>query len=281
MHPQSRTDETIAKLARRAHGVVTRAGLLAAGITDEEIKTRLRRGSLIRVYPGVYRVGHVAPSVEATYMAAVLACGPGALLMGAAAAYLYGLLKGDPPPPVVMTRTERDIEGIETHRTRSKDRGTSWRGIPLTTVPRTLTDLARSMPEKELAVVCHHAQVRFGIRPSQARGKARRILEGHIPVTLSELESRFLKTLDEANLPRPQTNRRTRGRTYVDCRWPDRHLTVELDGYRYHHTRHAWENDRRREREAHARGDEHRRFTYGDVFDDQRLMLAELHDLLA
>jgi very-short-patch-repair endonuclease len=281
MRGQNGTDEKIAKLARPSHGVVARAALLAAGVTSRQIEVRIARGSLIRVYPGVYRVGHVAPSVEATYMAAVLACGPGALLMGAAAAYLYGLLKGDPPAPVVMTRTERDIEGIETHRTRSKDRGTSWRGIPLTTVPRTLTDLARSMPEKELAVVCHHAQVRFGIRPSQARGKARRILEGHIPVTLSELENRFLKTLDEANLPRPQTNRRTRGRTYVDCRWPDRHLTVELDGYRYHHTRHAWENDRRREREAHARGDEHRRFTYGDVFDDQRLMLAELHDLLA
>jgi hypothetical protein len=281
MRHLSGTDEKIAKLARRAHGVVTRAGLLAAGVTLAQIRVRIARGSLIRVYPGVYRVGHVAPSVEATYMAAVLACGPGALLMGAAAAYLYGLLKGEPPPPVVKTRTGRDIEGIETHRTRSKDRGTTWRGIPVTTVPRTLMDLAPSMPEKDLAVVCHHAQVRFGIRPGQTKGKARRILEGHIPVTLSALESRFLKTLDEANLPRPQTNRRTRGRTYVDCRWHDRHLTVELDGYRYHHTRHAWENDRRREREAHARGDQHRRYTYGDVFEDQRLMLAELHDLLA
>jgi very-short-patch-repair endonuclease len=281
MRHLSGTDEKIAQLARRTHGVVTRSGLLAAGVTLAQIRVRIARGSLIRVYPGVYRVGHVAPSVEATYMAAVLACGPGALLMGAAAAYLYGLLKGDPPAPVVKTRNERDIEGIETHRTRSKERGTTWRGIPITTVPRTLMDLAPSMPEKDLAVACHHAQVRFAIRPSQTKGRARRILEGQIPVTLSELENRFLQILENQGLPRPQTNRRTRGRTYVDCRWPDRHLTVELDGYRYHHTRHAWENDRRREREAHARGDEHRRFTYGDVFEDQRLMLAELHDLLA
>jgi very-short-patch-repair endonuclease len=281
MRHLSGTDEKIAKLARRAHGVVTRAGLLAAGVTLAQIRVRIARGSLIRVYPGVYRVGHVAPSVEATYTAAVLACGPGALLMGAAAAYLYGLLKGDPPPPVVKTRTERDVEGLETHRTRSEDRGTTWRGIPITTVPRTLMDLAASMTEKELAVACHHAQVRFGTRPEQTRGTVRRILDGHIPVTLSELENRFLRVLENEGLPRPNTNRRTRGRTYVDCRWPDRHLTVELDGYRYHHTRHAWENDRRREREAHARGDEHRRFTYGEVFDDQRLMLAELHDLLA
>ena len=48
-----------------------------------------------------------------------------------------------------------------------------------------------------------------------------------------------------------------------------------------HATRHAWEEDRRREREAHARGDRHRRYTYGDVFEDPRLMLVELNQLLA
>jgi hypothetical protein len=58
-------------------------------------------------------------------------------------------------------------------------------------------------------------------------------------------------------------------------------LTVELDGYRYHHSRHAWERDRRREREARARGDDFRRFTYGDVFDAPQFMLSELRALLA
>ncbi|MDQ3849484.1 MAG: hypothetical protein M3296_02570 [Actinomycetota bacterium] len=57
-------------------------------------------------------------------------------------------------------------------------------------------------------------------------------------------------------------------------------MTVELDGYRYHHSRHAWEQDRRREREVRARGDEFRRYTYADVFDDPPLMLAELRALL-
>jgi very-short-patch-repair endonuclease len=66
----------------------------------------------------------------------------------------------------------------------------------------------------------------------------------------------------------------------VDCRWPDHRLTVELDSYRYHHSRHAWEQDRRREREARARGDEFRRYTYGDVFESPGRMLAELRDLL-
>jgi hypothetical protein len=86
--------------------------------------------------------------------------------------------------------------------------------------------------------------------------------------------------IDAAGLPRPITNRVATERR-VDCRWPAHRLTVELDSYRYHGTRHAWEQDRRREREAHARGDDHRRYTYGDVFEDPRQMLAELRRLLA
>ena len=66
----------------------------------------------------------------------------------------------------------------------------------------------------------------------------------------------------------------------MDCRWPEQRLTVELDSYRYHQSRHAWEQDRRREREARARGDEFRRYTYGDVFERSRSMLTELRDLL-
>ena len=54
-------------------------------------------GALLPVHRGVYRVGHRAPSVEARYLAAVLACGEGALLSGRAAAHLYGLLKGPAP----------------------------------------------------------------------------------------------------------------------------------------------------------------------------------------
>ena len=94
-------------------------------------------------------------------------------------------------------------------------------------------------------------------------------------VTLSKLEAGFLTRLKRAGLALPETNRPAGGRR-VDCRWPEQRLTVELDGYRYHHSRHAWEQDHRREREARARGDEFRRYTYGDVFEEPELMLAEL-----
>ena len=70
------------------------------------------------------------------------------------------------------------------------------------------------------------------------------------------------------------------GACHVDRRWPDRRLTVELDSYRFHHSRHAWEQDRRRERDARAHGDEFRRYTWADVFEQPAPMLAELHRLL-
>ena len=118
---------------------------------------------------------------------------------------------------------------------------------------------------------------RFPRRPGA--DKLRSILRGEARVTLSTLERRFLVVLRDAELELPQTNRSVDGRR-VDCRWPARRLTVELDSYRYHQSRHAWEMDRRREREARARGDEFRRYTYGDVLEDPSLMLAELRALV-
>ena len=114
---------------------------------------------------------------------------------------------------------------------------------------------------------------------SPGAATVRAVLRGEVRVALSELERRFLALLREHRLPLPETNRPAGGRR-VDCRWPEHHLTVELDSYRYDSSRHAWEQDRRREREAHARGDQIRRYTHGDVFDDPELMLAELHALL-
>lgn len=226
-------------------------------------------------------------------MAAVLACGGGALLSGRAAAHLLSLLKGPAPPPEVTAPTERRVEGVRTRRSRRMDFRDAmvWRAIPVTTVARTLVDLAAVLELDVLARACHEAGVRHGTRPAAIEvvlarrpgapgvAKLRRILRGDVPVTLSRLESRFLGRLREAGLPLPQTNRPAGGRR-VDCRWIEPPLTVELDGYRYHHSRHAWEQDRRREREARARGDEFRRFTYGDVFEDPRLMVAELRALL-
>jgi hypothetical protein len=140
---------------------------------------------------------------------------------------------------------------------------TTHRGIPVTTVPRTLVDLGSLLSLEALARACHEAGVKYRTTPRQVEAvlarrpnapgakKLRQVLHGDAPVTLSALERRFLKLLREANLPLPVTNRA------------------------------AWELDRRREREARTRGDEFRRYTYGDVFDSPGLTLSELSALLA
>ena len=280
-------------MAGLAHGVVTRAQLLGAGITTAEIEQRLRTGALLREHRGVYRVGHRAPGIEASYLAAVWACGDGALLSGRAAGHLLGIVKGRAPAPEVTAPTERRVRGVTTHRSRgigSSD-ATTWRGIPVTSVARTLVDLAALLSTAELARACHEAGVRHGTTPAQVEAvlarrpkspgaaKLRRIMRGDEHVTLSKLEARFLAVLRDAGLVLPQTNRSHGGRR-VDCHWPKERLVLELDGYRYHHSRHAWEQDRRREREVRARGEEFRRYTYGDVFDEPQVMLAELRALV-
>ena len=294
MQALARTVEReLARIASESHGVVTRPQLLSAGVTRQEIASRLQGGGLIRVHRGAYRVGHRAPTTEATYLAAVLAAGEGALLHGQAAAHLLGILKGAAPPPEVIARTQRRIEGVRTHRCRLLDArdATTVRGIPVTTVPRTLVDIASELSVDALARACHEAGVRYGTTPkaveavlarrptSAGAKKLRCIIHGDVHVTLSTLEARFLELLRDNGLPLPLTNRRA-GSHRVDCRWPEHQLTVELDGYRFHNSRHSWEQDRHREREARARGDEFRRYTYGDVFERPALMLTELASLI-
>ena len=285
-------EREFARLARGSHGVVTRRRLLAAGVTAAEIKQRIASGSLLRVHRGVYRVGHRAPSVEATYIAAVLACGEGAALSGRAAGSLLRLLRGGTPVAEVTAPVERNLSGVRVRRARDGIiEATVWRGVPVTTAACTLVDLAGALDESELARACHEAQGRHGTTPEAVEdalrrrplrpgaGALRRVLGGEVPVALSALEARFLRRLGDEGLPLPETNTPA-GTFRVDCRWPGRRLTVEVDSYRYHRSRHAWEQDRRREREAHARGDELRRYTYDDVFASPGLMLAELRALL-
>jgi len=231
--------------------------------------------------------------MESQYMAAVKACGDGSLLWRRATAHLLGLLKDPPSLPEVLTATERRIRGVATQRcrTRLSDDATRWRRVPITTVQRTLVDLASVLDEGELARAVHEADARHHVPPEQIEAvlarrhnwpgahKLRRIIWGEAPVALSRLESRFFALVRNAALPLPETNRRVDGR-YVDCRWPGHRLTVELDSYRYHRSRHMWEQDHEREREARVRDDEFRRYTWRDVVEEPEPMLADLRKLL-
>jgi hypothetical protein len=294
MRPQSRTNEQkIARLATTAHGIVTWAELRAAEISPEAIKRRVVKGLLIPEYRGVYRVGHRAPSVDASYMAAVKACGPDAALSDLAAGHFWRLLKGPPPPPQVTAPTERKVDGLKPKRSRLHHGDvTTFQGIRITTVARTLVDLAPVLEIEILARACHEAAVLYRTTPQQveavlarrpkARGakKLRAIIRGQHKVTLSKLERRFLELLIEHGLPLPDTNTRV-GKHRVDCHWQALGLTVELDSYTYHNSYHAWHQGHDREREARKRGEEFRSFTYDDVFEDPTYMLDQLRELLS
>jgi hypothetical protein len=291
--PGCTAEQRIARIATRAHGIVTREELLGGDITDHQIKRRVRIGSLIREYPGVYRVGHQAPSLEARYMAAVKACGEGAALCGRAAAYLHRLQKGSHPSPAVVTPGYRRIPGITIKRSRCIDPRdvAKVRGIPVTTVPRTLVDLAPELTLDELARACHEAGVLHRVGPKQveavlarrpnARGVAalRAVIAGDVHVMLSKLERRFVELLRGEALPLPEMNK-VAGTFRVDCRWPEHKLTVELDSYRFHNSSYAWKQGYERERQARNREDDFRRYTWDDVTADSTYMLGELRELL-
>lgn len=283
----------IARVAGRQHGVVTREQLLALGLSSSSIGRRVSAGRLHPVLSGVYRVGHRAPNVLAGYAAAVLAGGPGAALSGRAGVHLLGLARGPAPVPEITTRHHRRVVGVIVHRARTLDERDvrRWHGIRVMTVPRLIVDLAATLSLDELVLVHHEARVRFKLQPEAVEAvlarrprapggeNVRAVIRGDPAVLLSRLERRFRRVLRDHGLPLPVTNRKE-GAHYVDCRWPGHRLTVELDSYRFHHTRRAWEEDRERERAARARGDEFRRYTWRDVAEDPDWMLTDLRSLL-
>lgn len=289
----STIEQVIVRISGRQYGIIAWREMIAAGISPEQIRHRVRIGLLIQVYRGVYSVGGRPLSVEARYMAGVKACGEGAVLCGRAAAYLLGILKGSPAPaPEVATRNHRRIPGLKTRRIRLDRRDVAHvKRIPCTTPACTIVDLAQCMDDDPFARVCHEAGVLHKTTPGQVKAvmarrgrcngapRIRRVMEGDAKVKLSVVEDEFIATLVREGLPLPDTNRRV-GKYRVDCRWIDLSVTVELVSYRYHSSRHAWERDHDREREARSRDDDWRSFTFGDVMGDQSYMLRELRKLL-
>jgi len=276
--------DTTADIAAGQHGRITRQQLLAAGVDGRRVKRWLGDGRLRRVHKGVYAVGHRAPSVLADYMAAALACGDGAAESFFACSHLLHLLPGGPPPPevTVPTTAGRSRPGIIIHRVRvlpAEDVST-LHGIPITTAPRTLLDLAPQITPEHLGRACHQAWVRHGTRPRDIEAciarnphkkgidKLRRALSAD--VTLSKLESGFVALLGTHGLPLPRTNIDHHG-DKVDCHWPDRDLTIELLSYTFHASRHAFEQDVARRRRSN-----HLAYTYGDVFERPAQTIADL-----
>ncbi|MBW3606944.1 MAG: hypothetical protein KY463_01085 [Actinobacteria bacterium] len=165
---------TTSRLAAEQQGRVAWRQLVDLGVDRHLIQRWLEDGRLHPVYRGVYTVGHTAPSLRGSYMAAVLAGGLGAVLSHRADGYLLKILRGAPPPPeiTVPTTAHRRRPGFVIHRVRAlHPRDVAiLDGIPITTVPRVLLDLAPSLKPTDLTRACHEAWVHHPRDPGDDRG---------------------------------------------------------------------------------------------------------------
>ncbi len=274
----------MAALAARQWGVVSVPQLRALGLTWGEIEHRGEAGRLHRLHRGVYAVGHAHLGREGRYLAAVLACGPRAVLSYRSAAVWWGLLQyAGVRVDVTSPHGRHAVTGVARHQARSlaAHDTTTHEGMPITSVARTLLDVAatatrhqleRALAQAErLQLYDGHAIADVLARTNGHRGrKALAAASGREPTfTRSDLESTFLDLARETSLGQPQTNvvlsAPDHERLEVDCYWPAHRLVVELDGYESHGTRAAFRSDRRRDAALAARGERVLRFTYEDV----------------
>jgi hypothetical protein len=251
---------------------------------------------LHRLYRGVYAVGHTDLSPHGKCLAAVLACGPGALLSHHSAAWLWGIARWSPIPLSVTGPSRRAPRPpIKLHHARAlaaQDRDTIER-IPVTAVPRTALDLAATLgPEPLLRLLERAEELRlFDLRHFDdllartaghaGAGRLRHALELYRPAPFnrSEIERRFLELAVEAGLSRPATGFGEEGYE-LDVYWPEERFAVELDTYETHGSHRAFESDRLRQENLKLAGIEMIRVTGHRLDREPRQVIERVARLL-
>ena len=268
-------------LVGRQHGVVSRRDLLAIGFNARSIEHRIAKGRLHRIHAGVYAVGRRELTREGRWMAAVLACGPGAALSHHSAAAFWGFGREWARGIDVSVRRECYLrrEGI---RARSRpslpaDDVVIRHGIPVTTPARTIVDIATELGPSRLERAINDADKldlidaeEFGLGLDRFAGEpgVRPLCRLLHPFTFrfsdSDLEVAFRPLAHAAGLPPPLTKEPVNG-FEVDFYWPDLGLVVETDGLRYHRTASEQTRDRLRDQTHTAAGLTFLRFTHHQV----------------
>jgi len=226
-------------------------------------------------------------------MAAVLACGPRALLSHGSAALHWGLPWRqnkwiDVTVPTPGGRRRRRL--VVVHRARLEAREVSVKdGVPVTSPSRTLVDLAdygRSRPvERALDEAAYLRLDVSALLPRQGRrgsGVVAELLARHdagTTRTRSDMEEIFLALCRDHGLPEPQVNTEIEGYE-ADFAWPPQRLIIETDGHGAHGTRAAFERDRLRDAELVAAGWRVVRITYGRLLAQPQAVAAQLSRLL-
>lgn len=301
MRSRNDNDRQVAALATRQYGLVTRDQVLALGMTPAAIGRRLDRGRLIAVHPAVYAVGHAALPPRGVWLAAVLACGPHAALSHGSAAALWEVSRGLPRRihVTVPGTGGRDApRGVRLHRYRSLDPVadvTVLEGIPVTTVERTLLDLAtyrptrvvrRAFAQADVLRLLDFAQVdRLVAAHPRRRGTCAYagIAAEHRPgggLSRSDFEDLLVELCERHGLPAPAVNADLAG-LEVDISWPEVGVVAEADSYAFHRTRAAFERDRERDAILTAAGYVVHRFTERQIKDAPRTVIAALRRSLS
>jgi hypothetical protein len=272
--------------------------LTQIGFGPRSIDVRLASGRLHRLHRGVYAVGRPRTSVDGVRLAAVLALGKGAVLSHrSAAAHLQLLPDARRVEDVTVARKVSSRGGIVVHHAHlPPDERTIIDGIPVTTVARTLLDLAATEPRHRLERAFAEAEYRrladatsltqLLHRYDGRRGTGLISELARTPnkgITRSALERRFLRLLDEASLPSPERNVHIEagGRLIeVDCLWREHALIAELDGRGGHASWSRAEADRGRDRRNLAAGYRTVRITWRQLDEEREELLADLSALL-
>jgi very-short-patch-repair endonuclease len=284
-------DQRIAALVERFHGVVDGEQLRSIGASRRQIGHRVSTKRLIPLHRGVYAVGHRRLTKSGWWLAAVRALGPAAVLSHAHAAALWDLRQppGGKVHVTVPPGGRATRKGIAVHRTVvPPDQVTLRDEIPVTTPARTLADLAGTGTRPQLARALEAAEAHRLLdvptllavsagRPGAPR--IRSLVAAELPHTRSDFEAAFVELCDRYGLPLPVMNARLHG-FEVDALWREHGLAVELDSWRHHGTRAAFERDKERDAELHAHGITTLRLTYHQVTHRQHWVANRLRPAL-
>jgi hypothetical protein len=291
-------------VAERQHGVVTLRQLEALGFKAEAVRARVRSGRLRRLHRGVYALPGFPLSANSNRLAAVVACGNGAVLSHVAAA-AHWTIRPSAATRIDVTvprRSGRRRQGLRVHRADrlTPSEITAVDGIPCTTVARTVVDCAGMLSATATEYLIHQAQIKrllarreveavLDRHPSRpGNSVVRRILGLPLPgedKVRSLNERRLLRICRDAGVPLPETDLwiplPDGHGVQVDFVWREQRLIVEVDSRTFHSTDRALVNDPDRDRRLMLAGWRVVRFSYRDLIERPELVATQLRRILA
>ncbi len=289
------------RIARAQRGVFSRKQALRAGLTEDAIKSRVRRGTWRRLYTGVYTDAPGMLSRPASLWAALLYAGPGAVLSHETAAELHGLIDEPSDPIHVSVPGDRRVtltRGLRVHRTgRALDTPEAHRDPPHTTIEETVLDLATAAVDfdgacdwitrafaRELTSQTRLLCALSGRLMMRWRAQLADVVSAGAAGDHSVLEYRYTRDVERAHrLPQAirqvpfQDSRGRRGR--YDRVYDGYRVVIELDGNLAHRPEDSW-RDKARDRATVVAGLQPLRYGWADVYGNPCATAAEVAKVL-